>query len=389
MKARAIVHAAAAERIALGRDPWLLAFAIWLPPLLFIFLLAIFSARLPMDLPVGIVDLDHSQLSRKISRYIDASPRLNVVRQFSSPLEGHAAVRDASIYALIVIPEGLSRDAVLGRTPAVTGFFNGQYVLVAKSVRSTLIEVESTIAVELDVARILVDTPVFREALAKAQPARLQMTPFYNLNMDYGQFLSPGLIVALMQIVICCTTVLVLGRDFKSGRLDGWRKLGTPAVFLGKTLPYTVVFTLQMLLALFMFFFWQDWPRNGPVISMLPVVILFVMACQLLGAFFFVLTFDLARSLSLSGAFTAPAFAFLGVTFPASEMSVFARVWRDLMPASHYMEAYVAQISYGAHAGQSWWLSILLVLYLVLIPWVLYRLRKNLSRHDALLPSAA
>lgn len=389
MKVGTIVHAAAVERIALGRDPWLFALAIWLPPLLFVFLMAIFSARLPMDLPVGIVDFDNSKLSRRISRYIDASPRLDVVRQFSSPLEGHAAVRDASIYALIVIPKDLSRDAVLGRAPAVTGFFNGQYVLVAKSVRSTLMEVEATVAVELDVARILVDTPVFREALSKAQPARLQMTPFYNTNMDYGQFLSPGLIVALMQIVICCASVLVLGRDFKSGRLEGWRRLGTPTVFLGKMLPYTAIFTLQMLFALFLFFYWQDWPRNGPVINMLPVVVLFVVACQLLGAFFFVLTFDMARSLSLAGAFTAPAFAFLGVTFPASEMSVFARFWRDLMPASHFVEAYVAQINYGVHAGQLWLLSAFLLPYLILVPWILHRLRITLSRHDALFPTAA
>lgn len=382
MKTNSILQAMKDEWQALIKDQWLFALVVWLPPLLVVFMIFVFSARLPTDLAVGVVDLDHSQLSRKVSRYIDASSHLNVVKQFSSVKEGHADIRDASIYALIVIPENFERNARRGEAPEVTGFFNAQYVLVAKSVRSTLHEVETTLAVELDVARIFPSTPVFQAALGKAMPARLQMTALYNQNMDYSQFLVPGLAVAVMQIIICCVTVLVLGRDFKLGQLEGWRSMGTVTVLYGKLSPYAAIFTLQMLLGLFMFFFWLDWPLNGMLAELLPAIILFVVACQLLGAFFYVLTFDLVRSLSIAGAFTAPAFAFLGITFPASEMSVFAQFWRDLMPASHYVEAYVLNTDYGVGVWQLLPATLLLLLYFILFPWVAYRIQGKITTKD-------
>ncbi|MCG4788784.1 ABC transporter permease, partial [Roseburia faecis] len=46
-------------------------------------------------------------------------------------------------------------------------------------------------------------------------------------------------------------------------------------------------------------------------------------ACVSMGAFFYGMIRDPARALSLAGAYTAPGFAFMGVTFPVSAMGDF------------------------------------------------------------------
>ncbi|MGS0728950.1 ABC transporter permease, partial [Shewanella sp. 0m-11] len=43
----------------------------------------------------------------------------------------------------------------------------------------------------------------------------------------------------------------------------------------------------------------------------------------------------------------APAFAFMGVTFPVHEMPALAQWWRVIMPTSHYIETHIAVVSYG------------------------------------------
>ena len=72
-----------------------------------------------------------------------------------------------------------------------------------------------------------------------------------------------------------------------------------------------------------------------------------------MGCFFYFLTLDAARSMSLAGAFTAPSFAFMGVTFPTSDMGSAAQIWRSLLPISHYIEAQIDQVSYGLSAWQT------------------------------------
>jgi ABC-2 type transport system permease protein len=191
-----------AEITAIRQDRWLFALVVWLPSVLALFLVLIFSAGQPLNLPIGVVDLDQSSLSRKVARYLDASPTLTITRRYSSIKEGKDDISSARIYALVVIPAGLSHDVMRGEAPAITAFFNAQYLLIAKAIRSALIRVESTLAIELDVGRTLVSTPVIKAALATSLPLRTQMSALYNTNMNYATFLVPPLLMAMFQLII-------------------------------------------------------------------------------------------------------------------------------------------------------------------------------------------
>jgi len=74
-------------------DPWLLSLVSWLPPLCFLIIYWIFSQGLARDLPIGIVDLDQSRLSRGMTRNYDASPTLAVKESYPSIQEGISALR--------------------------------------------------------------------------------------------------------------------------------------------------------------------------------------------------------------------------------------------------------------------------------------------------------
>lgn len=362
-----------AEILAVRKDRWLFALVFWLPAIISLFMLLIFSAGQPLNLPVGVVDLDQSTLSRKTVRYLDASPVLSITRRYSSVAEGKADLGDADIYALVVIPANLSRDAMRGEAPSISAFFNAQYLLIGKAIRSSLIVIEKTLAVELDAGKTLVNTPVIKAALATALPVRSQISALYNQNMNYATFLVPALLIALFQLVIICVTILSIGKKTKQNESPVGTNLVTRLA--GPLFLYTCVFTIHILASIAFLYGLLDWPHQISLSGLVPLVILFVIACQLLGAFFFVLTFDLVKSLSLAGAFAAPAFAFLGVTFPASDMTVFAQVWRNLMPAAHYMNGFLNQVSYAAGFAHSLKPGLLMIAFAVLIPVIIYRFK--------------
>ena len=350
---------------------------------------AIFSSGIPRELPVAVVDLDHSTLSRKLVRYLDASPALDVIDSFTSVHAGQQALQSGDIYALVSIPHDLERSVYRGDSPAVTAFFNAQYLLVAKLIASTMLEIETNVTVELEVAQNLPKLPVFAAALAVSMPVRAQITPLYNRNLNYAQFLLPGIIAALFQVVVCSITVLSIGRSFKPSNLSEWSSSGIWTVLVGKLLPYTALYFIYCLLVLYFLFGVLGWPLRAALLPLAPAVLLFVLASQTLGVLFFMLAFQLERALSIAGAFCAPAFAFLGVTFPKSDMSWFASFWRDLMPAAHYLDAFIHQTSYAAGLVGQLRPSLILLGFCMLLSVCVWLIRLRLRRMDEKVPSSA
>ena len=376
MQAGRFSQALRSEISAVRADRWMFAFVYWLPPLLSLFLLLILVAGQPTNLPIGVVDLDNSGLSRKATRYFDASPAMNVTRRYSSIAEGKADISDATIYALVIIPSNLSRDVMRGKAPSITAFYNAQYLLIAKTIRAALIQVEATLAIEVDVGRTLVMKPVMQTAIATALPVRTQMSPLYNLNMNYAVFLVPALLMALFQLLVICMTIMSLAKMVKT--YEASHRQCQFGQLAGRFFFYTCVFSVHILISFFFLYGLLGWPVQGSLSGLLPLVFVFVIACQVLGAFMHVATFNLELSLSAASAFCGPAFAFFGVTFPASDMSHVAQIIRNLMPASHYLDAFYNHVSYQAGLFYSLKPGLIILAFAALAPIVIYRLKTRL-----------
>ena len=374
-----VIDAARRELSRFREDRWLQTLTLALPVALAALFIAIFWTGAPEKLPVAVVDLDQSQFSRKIVRQLDASPVLNVTDHYSSPAAGKNALVDGSHYALVVIPANIGRHVLLGQSPEVTVFFNAQYLLVAKSLRSALIETMATIAAETDVAEIMIGTPNITAAVATALPVHSEIGRLYNRNLNYSQFLIPGIMFALLQVLVCSVSIVVVAREFKWGGTAYWKEYGAVAGLVGKLLPYTILFTSQLLFLMWLFFGVLGWPHHASLIAIVPLLLLFVIACQAIGVFFYALTASAERGLSFAGAYSAPAFAFLGLTFPASDMSVFAQIWRDLMPAAHLADAYLARTSYGGDMSVFAVPAAVFCATLLLFPWIVDRLEQQVK----------
>ncbi|MBP7454418.1 MAG: ABC transporter permease, partial [Ottowia sp.] len=99
-----IVHSAVREARLLRQRPWDLAMVSWVPLLGVALLWWIFSAGLAQQLPIGVLDEDHSALSRQITRMLGASPGLRVAAQYTSAAEAEQALRAAQVYGVVALP---------------------------------------------------------------------------------------------------------------------------------------------------------------------------------------------------------------------------------------------------------------------------------------------
>lgn len=329
----------------LWQDPFGRALASWLPLLLMGILCWVFSAGLARDLKIGLVDLDQSVLSRQLAYSLDASAGLKVARQFDSIAEGANALRGGDIYALVVLPDHLERDARQGTQPRVTVFNNGQFILIAKLVNSALAQVVGTLNGLVGVLTAMADGKALPGALGQAVPINSQVTALYNLNASYAQFLLSAILPAVWQILVVLYGLNALARTDRLG-LD-WTTKGVWFGLWRTLLPHVLIGWGWGLLWTLLLFKGFAYPMHGSWLVLTVGLGLASAACVSMGAFFYAVIRDPARALSLAGAYTAPGFAFMGVTFPVSAMGDFAQFWRSLLPISHYVELQIGQTNYG------------------------------------------
>ncbi|APX06130.1 multidrug ABC transporter permease [Vibrio campbellii] len=346
------------QRQILRRDKWLFSCLTWVPILLAVTMWGVFSAGIARDLPIGVVDLQHSQLSRKMIQSLDASSTLSVDYHYTSATEAKNAMIEGDIYAYAVIPPQFDQDILLHRQPQLSVFFNSQYILVAKLINSAVAQSQGYFDAQLEaMGNLAKGNTTTLAAIGQAVPISTQITALFNRNTNYAQFLVTAIVPAIWQICVVVSTILILAAHFRiyGNGNNSFAFLGDrPFTRLSKILgQYIPLFMAQGALFLIWFYVLLGWPMEGSYLVMLLAQFVTTIACIIMGALFFFLSMDPARAMSFAGAFTAPSFAFMGITFPVSDMNALAHAWRGLLPITHYIEVQVDQANYGASAAQS------------------------------------
>ena len=155
-------------------------------------------------------------------------------------------------------------------------------------------------------------------ALGQSVPITSQVTALYHINSSYAQFLLSALLPAVWQILVVLYGLNALARTDRLG-LD-WTTRGVWFGLWRTLLPHVLIgwgwgLAWSLLLSKGL-----GYPMQGSWLVLRLGLGLASAACVSMGAFFYGIIRDPARALSLAGAYTAPGFAFMGVTFPVSAM---------------------------------------------------------------------
>jgi len=329
---------------------WQLSLVTWLPIACMLLVYAIFSQGIPRDLAVAVVDQDHSRLSRSLVRYIDTNPALAVTAQLTSLAEGKALMQRGEVYAVVHIPRDFEKQTYLAMTPAVSTFYNAQYVLIGKLVSSNMAKTFATFTAQIDAVKTLASGGHLALVKGAVAPISTQVNPLYNVSTNYVPFLVTAAVPALWQIFVLVSVLLAFGLEYKNNTQTTWfQRAGGSVVsaVIGKLLPYTLLSVVHGLLFLSFFYGYLSMPMHGNWGYLLLILLTAVLAAQAIALFIFTLTMNLTQAISMGAAYSAPAFAFIGVTFPAESMPQLAQIWRTLLPITHYMQLQIGQVNYG------------------------------------------
>ena len=366
----------------LRRRPFLFGLTTIVPLAQMAFLAAIFSAGLATRLPIGVLDLDGSDLSRTIIRMVDATPSSAVAVRVGDLAEGRSLILSEKIHGLLMLPYDLQRDVFVGRRPEVVFFYNTQTLttgnLVASGVNAALPSSAAGIRLSLRTAQ---GQPL-EFARASLQPIPVQINALFNPTLNYVFFLLTALIPSILQVVMVTTASYSIGLDVETRyRLRILRRLGGglwPAM-AGKILPYTILFMLVLGLSDTLLFVVFGLPLRGQSWLLIIAGLLFILSCQLLGGLLALVLKSTVSAVSIGTLVTAPAFGFMGIGFPRLGMNAFSYGWGALLPGTWYLTARVDQTVRGTPIDLSWKPVLVLLAFTValagLVAWKLESMR--------------
>ena len=324
-----------------------LLFATLVGPLIGFFLVVwVFSSNVPRDLPVAVVDMDHTSISRQIVRMTDATPIAAVNRSFVSLEEGKKAMEQGVIDAVLYIPQGTEKNIIKGTGSEVALYINNANVVKGGLLSSGIRKAIGTLSAGIKLQGQFRNGYTGEQAIARIMPVQLRSDILFNPYISYSYFLTACLLPIILIAFILLGTIYSLGGELYRGNGPQLLKNADNNIVValaGKVLPYTA---LYFALALFMnviLIRYLGMPVKGSLFVIILGELMMIVSYQMLAIFFLGLFSNMRLSMSIASAYSMLAITFSGLSFPVCGMPAFGQAFSAVFPFTYWLRILVSQ----------------------------------------------
>jgi len=361
------------------KDPVYIIGSIGVMTFCFIFFLTLFNEGQPQRMPVGVVDMDNSALSRQYIRNINATQQIKATEYFDNYTEARKQMQKGNIYAFILIKKDFAADVYANRQPTITFYVNDAYLIAGSlSLKDITYMTELTNGAAKQ-KTLLAKGITESKIMGMIQPVNLDTHLIGNPWTNYGIYLLNVLLPGVLQLMIMMLAVYSIGSELKYKTSKTWLFTADNSMFAaltGKLLPQTVIFTLLGILSNILLYKFMHYPMHSSIGWMFLATFLFVLAYQAMGVLIIGITPVLRDGVALVAFYGLLGFTFAGFTFPIEQLPYPFRMFSGAFPIRHYFEIYVNQALNGISIAYSVTEFVALLTFSI-VPMVIFtRLKK-------------
>ncbi len=304
----------------------------------------IFSAGVIREVPVAVVNQDHTALSHDVATMLDASSVVNIIESCNDLSSAKTLLEKGKISAVIVLPKHFEKELIRGLSPSVVVYINNVNVVAGGILKSGIQRTLSTFSVGAKMQVEIKKGKTSRQALERVNPIRFDTHTLFNPYTNYSYFLALGLIPLIVVVVCFLGTLYAFGSEIKDGSAMELMHTANSNIYLavvGKMLPHTFIYLINMRLASFTLIHLIGLPMSGNVWLILLSEIGLIFSYQSIALLFIAITSNLRLSLSLGSAYTMMALTFAGLTFPAFAMPKVAELFSYLFPYTYWLQIFM------------------------------------------------
>jgi ABC-2 type transport system permease protein len=307
-----------------------------------------------------VVDHDHTRASRELIEAFQASGYFRIEGYADRPAEIVDALDHGTAVLGVVVPQGFERDASEGRA-RVQLLFDGTNSNLATVARGYA-------------ERIVLSQGV-QPTVAGAAGIDLRSRAWFNPDLDSRDYNVPAVIGALLMLICLILTSLAVVREREIGTLE--QLLVSPLrpgeLILGKTLPFALIGTVELVLVVTIALTWFHIPFRGNPLLLLLASVLFLFTA--LGTGLLISTISNTQQEAFMSGFLVflPSLLLSGFMFPVNSMPRFFQVLTLVIPLRHYLEIVRAVFLKGAGFEALWHQLLALLVMGVALLWAAAR----------------
>ena len=339
-----------------------------------------YSGQVPREQPVGVVDLDGSALSRKLVRWIYATPEVRVAARPASLAGAEELVNRHELAGFVVVPENFHRDLLLGRPVHLAVAGDATFFLVHGAVARGAAAAAGTLGAEIKVGRLLASGQEIRLAARRWTPFGLNAKPVFNTTLGYINYVVPAVFILILQQTLLIGLGVLGGTQNAARRAGGggyWLEHPAWRVLAARTLVFLGIYTVLSLYYLGFCFEHHGVPRHAAPGDLLRLALPFLLAVIGLGTVLGQLLArrDLATQIVLFS--SLPLVFTSGFVWPAHLVPAPLLALAALVPSTPAIQAFLRINQMGAEFAQVaplWsqlWLQA--VVYGLLAWWLVHR----------------
>jgi ABC-2 type transport system permease protein len=335
-------------RIFTGKDLLVLCFA---APLLYgIVLTSVYSQKRIDSVPVGVVDLDRTALSRRAVRLYSSAQNIDITGYYASPEEALDGIIAGKTQGFLVFPRGFASNIKKGETATIGAAVNSANIIAANPVLQAVSEVSGAVSSGLFISNAQRKGLPREKALAVNQPVTVETRVLFNKDLNYSDFMIPGLIFAVIQQIILVGIGFSMAQEHQAGNLRELHSISDNnflALLCGKTAPYIVInFLISMGFMIFLL------PHFGieRECGLAPLglyVLVFITAVSFLGVLLSAFFDSTITALIVIMFYSMPTFLISGYSWPYASMPLWVKAVGLVFPSTFFFDNLRMLISSG------------------------------------------
>lgn len=343
------------------------------------FFTSLMSNGQPLEMPVGVVDLDNTSTTRSIIRRLDAFQNSRVVARYPSVTDARSAIQNNEIYAFLYIPKGTTDELLASRQPKVSYYYSMTTMVAGSLLYRDLKTVTTLGSAAVGQATMRAKGLTDGQIKTLLQPIAIDLHQISNSTTDYNAYLTTFMVPGIMMLFIFLITAYAIGTELKFNHSKQLiRMAGNNAwtALTGKFLPHTLIFLALAFFYSYFVFGVMNFPHPGGLWKIVLLNVLMVLSAQGFGIFAFGLMPSLRMSMSVCSLWAVLSISMAGSAFPVMGMDAPLQSLAWLFPLRHYYMVYQICVLNNFALLDAWW-HVAALLAFALLPLLVLPKIKN------------
>jgi ABC-2 type transport system permease protein len=359
------------------------------PIVLFFFFAEIYEKEVIRELPVAIYDADNTSLSRKVIQFIESSPTLKITEYCNSLDEIKTQFMKGKIQGAFVLPRNFESEIKSGNNANVIVYKNSTNIIVSNYLLKESASIIKTISGGILLKKIKSTEISEERAMAVLNPISIETASLFNPTYSYENYLMPGLVTVTLQMLIMLAAVIVISSEYTHHTFTNLVKMAEGKAYkilIGKSVPHLLIHFSSIILIVGIIFPLYNITINGAAITLILLMSCFIAASFMMGLLISAIINDQLFATEIAVFINTPAFIFSGFTFPIWGMPFAHKLFAQILPFTHFLNAFLKVYQMGAtfnSVTSEFLILFLFVLISTVGTWIALKIK--IQKHETVL----